>query len=108
MPSFGALRFPADRLLPRIARTPRRRSSQHPAVAVSAAEAKNRNGIAVAKNLAVAAWLARESIAVPLSPLSEVQPPASFAPYPMSMPVASRIGPPSVRPGPVKVAVSHR
>src|SRR5690349_3389831 len=36
--------------------------------------------IAVAKNVAVAATLAGDSEEIPLSPLPDVQPPASFAP----------------------------
>src|SRR4051794_18020543 len=47
--------------------------------------------IAVAKNVPVAARLAGESDAVPLSPLPDVQPPATFAPKPISTPPPTRI-----------------
>ena len=49
--------------------------------------------IAVPKKVAVAASAERDSIAVPLRPLPEVQPPDSFAPKPISTPASSRINP---------------
>ena len=45
----------------------------------------------VAKNVIVATRLAGDSIALPLSPLPEVQPPAIFVPRPISTPQANRI-----------------
>ena len=44
----------------------------------------------MAKKVAVATRLAGESIEVPLRPLPDVQPPAVFAPKPMSTPAPSR------------------
>jgi hypothetical protein len=48
--------------------------------------------IAVPNNVAVAARQAGQSIALPLNPLPEVQPPATLAPNPISTPAPSRIG----------------
>src|SRR6266849_1527632 len=45
--------------------------------------------IAVAKTVTVATRLASEPIEVPLRPLPDVHPPASFAPKPMSTPARS-------------------
>lgn len=47
--------------------------------------------IPVAKNVIVATRLAGESMALPLRPLPDVQPPAIFVPRPISSPLASRI-----------------
>ena len=64
--------------------------------------------IPVAKNVIVATRLAGESIAFPLRPLPEVQPPAIFVPRPMSTPQASRMAMTmSVPPLPLKVSVSQ-
>jgi hypothetical protein len=55
------------------------------------ASVRNVTAIPVAKNVIVAMKLAGESIALPLRPLPDVQPPAIFVPRPMSSPLASRI-----------------
>ena len=44
---------------------------------------------------------------MPLSPLPDVQPPAGFAPKPISRPAVNRIGAMTQRSSPVKVSVSQ-
>ena len=62
----------------------------------------------IAKNVTVATRLAGEAIALPLSPLPDVQPPAIFVPKPIKTPQASRMPTiNSVLPGPVNVSVSQ-
>src|SRR6478609_254051 len=63
--------------------------------------------IAVAKKVTVATRLANEPIEVPLRPLPDVQPPASFAPKPISTPATTRIGATRKRLSPVNVVVSQ-
>lgn len=62
---------------------------------------------AVAKKVAVATRLAGESIEVPARPLPDVQPPASFEPYPISTPATRSTGAMTTRALPWKVSVSH-
>ena len=57
------------------------------------------------KNVAVATSAARESIDVPVSPLPDVQPPAVFAPKPISTPATTRISPMTAELS--NVSVSH-
>jgi hypothetical protein len=64
--------------------------------------------IAVAKKVIVATRLAGDAIALPLSPLPEVHPPAIIVPRPVSSPAANRMTTMRmVPPVPLNVSVSQ-
>ena len=91
---------------------PRQRDPEHEADEQAgephvSASITNETTIAVPKNVAVAASAARESIDVPVSPLPDVQPPAVFAPKPISTPASEQDQRDEIHASPSNVRVSQ-